>query len=72
MRRVIIFIIFFILVIAIFGYYQAESGLTLVGRYFPPSDQLSKADAIVVAISLPEVSGGLSDNSQKLLCLLHC
>src|SRR3989344_964981 len=48
MRKVILFIIFFILVIAIFGYYQAESGLTLVGRYFSPSDQLSKADAIVV------------------------
>ena len=48
MRKVILFIIFLILVIAIFGYYQAESGLTLIGRYFSPSDQLSKADAIVV------------------------
>src|SRR3990167_322562 len=48
MHKVILFIIFFILVIAIFGYYQAEYGLTLVGRYFSPSDQLSKTDAIVV------------------------
>lgn len=48
MRKVISSIIFFILIIAIFGYYLAESGLTLIGRYFSPSDQLSKADAIVV------------------------